>query len=102
MLTDDASFAMPPRPSWYQGRAAIGLFLAAQPLSGPHRWRLAPVGANAQPAFGTYLGTRARRPVALHSIEVLTLDDSARLSAITAFHAPEAFARFGLPLALPS
>src|SRR5688500_1806982 len=29
MLTADATFAMPPRPSWYRGPEAIGAFLAA-------------------------------------------------------------------------
>ena len=91
MLAEDASFSMPPRPSWYRGRAAIAEFLAAHPLSRPRRWRLVPVRANAQPAFAVYLGGRA------HGIELLTLDADARITAVDAFHLPDAFARFDLP-----
>jgi RNA polymerase sigma-70 factor, ECF subfamily len=94
LLADDATFAMPPRPSWYRGRADVGAFLAARPLSRPRGWRLVPVRANAQPAFGVYVSGEA------HAIEVLTLDGEARITDVTAFHTPEAFSRFGLPQTL--
>jgi RNA polymerase sigma-70 factor, ECF subfamily len=97
MLTEDASFAMPPRPSWYRGRAAVGAFLAAEPLSRPRGWRRVRVSANGQLAFGVYMrGSGDGRYVA-HAIELLTLDGGGRIAAVTAFHQPEAFARFGLP-----
>src|SRR5262249_41014245 len=54
MLTDDATFSMPPRPNLYQGRAAIGAFLAAVPLSGRSRWRHVPIRANGQLSLGAY------------------------------------------------
>src|SRR5262249_48397103 len=102
MLADDASFSMPPRPSWYRGRAAIGTFLAAVPLSGRWRWRHVPIRANGQLSFGAYLLDGAGRGHA-HAIQVLAVDTNARISDITVFHTPEAFARFGLPAAfLPS
>ncbi len=91
LLTDDATFAMPPRPAWYRGREAVGAFLAAHPLDRAREWRLVPVAANGQPAFGSYLAGR------LHAIEVLTLDDESRITAVTAFHARADLARFGLP-----
>jgi RNA polymerase sigma-70 factor, ECF subfamily len=91
LLTEDATFAMPPRPSWYRGRDAVGAFLAARPLSRPRSWRLVPIRANAQPGFGVYLNGRA------HGIELLTLAPDARIAAVTAFHLPAAFAGFGLP-----
>jgi RNA polymerase sigma-70 factor, ECF subfamily len=31
MLTDDATFSMPPQPTWHSGRAAVAAFLAAVP-----------------------------------------------------------------------
>jgi RNA polymerase sigma-70 factor, ECF subfamily len=96
MLANDATFSMPPRPSWYQGRAAVGAFLAALPLSGRWRWRRVPIRANGQLSFGAYLLDAAGRGHA-RAIEVLTVDTDARISAITSFHTPEAFARFGLP-----
>jgi RNA polymerase sigma-70 factor, ECF subfamily len=96
MLADDATFSMPPRPSWYRGRAAVGAFLAALPLSGRWRWRRVPIRANGQPSFGAYLMDAAGRGHA-RAIEVLAVDTNARISDITSFHTPEAFARFGLP-----
>jgi RNA polymerase sigma-70 factor (ECF subfamily) len=93
MLTADATFAMPPRPSWYLGREAIGTFLAAYPLSLP-RWRLVPARASGQLAFGTYLTREGRREA--HSLEVITLDGDGQIAAVMSFHRPEAFPRFGL------
>ena len=62
LLKADASLAMPPSPSWYQGRNAIGLFVAATvlgdngmfPGNAVHRWRLLPTNANGSPAFAMY------------------------------------------------
>jgi RNA polymerase sigma-70 factor (ECF subfamily) len=95
MLTADATFAMPPRPAWYRGPEAIGAFLAALPLSRP-RWRLVPARANGQPAFGFYEDVGGGRYTA-HAIELIALDGDAQITAITTFHQPDAFARFGLP-----
>ena len=91
LLAEDASFAMPPRPSWYRGRDAIRAFLAGHPLSRPREFRPVPVHANGQPAFALYVDGRA------HGIEVLTLDADARIAAVTAFLQPAAVAGFDLP-----
>jgi RNA polymerase sigma-70 factor (ECF subfamily) len=96
MLADDATLSMPPRPNWYQGRAAVRAFLAAVPLSGRRRWHHLPTRANGQPSLGAYL-LDAPGTGHAHAIQVLALDTNARISDITAFHTPEAFARFGLP-----
>jgi RNA polymerase sigma-70 factor (ECF subfamily) len=96
MLADDATFSMPPRPNWYRDRAAIATFLAALPLSGRWRWRHVPIRANGQLSFGAYLLDAPGRGHA-HAIQVLVVDTDARISDITAFHTPEAFARFNLP-----
>jgi RNA polymerase sigma-70 factor (ECF subfamily) len=95
MLTDDATFSMPPRPSWYRGRRAVGAFLAAHPLR--YRWRFVPVRANGQLAFGVYRAPEGGRGDVAHAIHVLSLDGAARIAEVTTFHQPEAFARFGLP-----
>jgi RNA polymerase sigma-70 factor, ECF subfamily len=96
MLAEEATFSMPPRPSWYRGRAAVGAFLEAVPLSGRMRWRLVSVRANGQLTFGAYLVDAAGRGEAFE-IQALALDNEARISDITSFHTPAAFARFALP-----
>ena len=96
LLTADASFAMPPRPSWYRGRASIAAFLAAFPLSGSRRWRVVPARANGQLAFGFYLSDGRGRPYAAHAIELLSVDGGGQIAGVTTFHTSAAFARFGL------
>lgn len=97
MLTDDATFAMPPQPSWYMGRTAIAAFLAATPLSGRWQWHHVRLQANAQPAYGLYASRAGSARYLADAIMVLGLDSSAQINSITAFREPAAFARFGLP-----
>ncbi len=97
MLTDDATFAMPPQPSWYVGRTAVAAFLAATPLSGYRRWHHVRVGASGQVAFGLYAAPVGGTVYLADAIMVLGLDAPARITSITAFREPAAFARFGLP-----
>src|SRR5262249_21629866 len=101
MLAVDATFSMPPRPNWYRGRAAIGAFLAARPLSGRWRWRHLPTRANGQLSFGAYKLDAAGSGHA-HAIQVLAVDTEARISDITVFHTPEAFARLRPPRRNPA
>ena len=96
MLAEDATMAMPPMPTWYRGRDAVADFLRGWPLAGGLRWRLVPVRANGQTAFGTYLWDTDEESFMPHGINVLTLDGS-RIAVITAFLEPTAFGRFGLP-----
>jgi RNA polymerase sigma-70 factor, ECF subfamily len=97
MLADDATFAMPPQPGWYVGRSAVAAFLAAMPLSGRRRWHHVPVRASGQPAFGLYGAGAGDTRYTADAIMVLSLDSAARITSITAFREPAAFARFGLP-----
>jgi RNA polymerase sigma-70 factor (ECF subfamily) len=98
MLTDDATIAMPPMPTWYRGRDAVTAFLRRYPLAPGMRWSIVPVAASGQPAFAFYRWQADTGRFVAHSIEVLTLDGP-RIAALTAFIAPEAFERFGLPAA---
>ncbi len=69
MLTDDATFAMPPLSSWYQGRDAIAQWAAGWPMSGAWRWRSLPAQANGQIAIGFYAWNEEEqsfRPFALN------------------------------------
>ena len=96
MLAEDATMAMPPMPAWYRGRDAVADFLRGWPLAGGLRWRLVPVRANGQTAFGTYLWDTDKESFMPHGVSVVTLHDS-RIAEITTFLDPAAFGRFGLP-----
>ena len=96
MLTSDGAMTMPPLPTWYRGHEAVTAFLEGVALRTDQRWRLVPVRANGQPAFGKYLWDEERETFAPHSISVLTLDGTA-IGEITTFLDPELIPRFGLP-----
>jgi RNA polymerase sigma-70 factor, ECF subfamily len=96
MLTEDATMAMPPLPTWYSGREAIAFFLGGWPLAGELRSRLVPVRANGQLAFGHYVWDAEKGSFVPHGINVLTLR-GARIEGITIFLTPGALATFGLP-----
>jgi len=99
LLTDDAWLTMPPEPSEYQGREAIGAFLRDREARRAAPLRLVPTRANAQPAFGCYLpvpNTEIARPRALF---VLSLEGG-QISAITWFGDTSVFPQFGLPRTL--
>jgi len=102
LLKSDATYTMPPRAEWYQGRAAIRAFFEwAWP--GYHDFRVLPTGANGQPAFAAYSRTRPGEPWRAHSLHVLALDGEA-IGEITLFAkpvAPRLFSSFGLPLDIP-
>ncbi|MGH2925697.1 MAG: sigma-70 family RNA polymerase sigma factor [Solirubrobacterales bacterium] len=124
MLTEQASFAMPPAPSWHRGSEQLTTFLGAGPLSGEWRWRHTPVSANGQPALAFYCWDDASQAYLAFALNVLSIRDR-RIDDVTAFiarsteptdleayrrwpeepMAPERFedffGRFGLPEALP-
>jgi RNA polymerase sigma-70 factor (ECF subfamily) len=96
MLAEDATMAMPPLPTWYRGREAVAAFLGARPLAPGRPWRLVPIRANGQLAFGHYLWDDERGSFTPHGVNMLALHRG-RIAEITAFLTPEVFARFGLP-----
>jgi RNA polymerase sigma-70 factor (ECF subfamily) len=97
MLRADATFAMPPHPTWFRGRDAIGAFLARAPLTRP-RFRVLPARASAQLAFAVY-DDAGERHVA-HALSLVTLDDAAAISDVTSFFQPALFTALGLPAEL--
>jgi RNA polymerase sigma-70 factor, ECF subfamily len=98
MLAEDATFSMPPWPTCYRGRAAIADFLPRGPLTAP--WRMVPVRANGQLAFGCFRWDDDVRCFIAHSLDVVTLRGT-QVADITAFHLGDDLRRFGLPEALP-
>ena len=100
LLTEDAWFTMPPATLEFQGRAAIAGFLRdIWGWRGPRPYRLVPVRANGQVAFGCYLQAGSAPGYEGHGMIVLTLAGD-MISALTRFTDNGNLARFGLPLAL--
>jgi RNA polymerase sigma-70 factor, ECF subfamily len=100
LLTDDATFAMPPLASWYSTREGISTWASLSPMSGAWRWRAALTRANGQPALGFYAWDEHARAYLPFALNVLTLRGS-RVSDVAAFIArsieavePEAYERF--------
>jgi RNA polymerase sigma-70 factor (ECF subfamily) len=98
MLTEDATWSMPPLPEWYGGEEAIVEFLVRGPMR--QRWRHLATQANGQLAVGCYMWDADAGAYAAQVIDVLTLRED-RISAITAFIDGSLFARFGLPPVYP-
>jgi RNA polymerase sigma-70 factor (ECF subfamily) len=99
MLTEEATWSMPPVATWYRGLEAIVAFLTEFPLR--QRWRRVPARANGQLAVGCYLWDAGKGRYTAHVLDVLTLRD-ARIEAVTGFITPKVFPRFGLPDELPA
>jgi RNA polymerase sigma-70 factor, ECF subfamily len=94
LLAEDVRMAMPPHPTWYEGREAVAAFLAdiaCAPGADVHR--LVPTRANRQPAFGVYRGERPARPFAIHAVRL----ESGLVAEMDFFLYPELFPAFGLP-----
>jgi RNA polymerase sigma-70 factor (ECF subfamily) len=84
MLAEDASFAMPPLASWFQGREAISIWAAGWPLSGSWRWRTVLTRANGQPALGFYSWDEDESAYLPFALNVLTLRGT-EIADVTAF-----------------
>jgi len=101
LLREDTYMAMPPTPSWYQGRDNIGIYL--RQLFGSSAGadlRLLPTGANRQPALAVYAPTGDGTGHRQFAIKVFTIHNGL-ITAITGFVHPGLFHRFGLPPSLP-
>jgi len=96
LLAEDARFAMPPMPAWYEGREAIATFLAAQPLSGrlPRHIRV-PTRANRQPAFAIFFDGEGGSPPRPGGIEVFRIERSL-IAEVNVFLQPELVAAFAI------
>jgi RNA polymerase sigma-70 factor (ECF subfamily) len=105
MLTEDATWSMPPIPNWFRGHDALRAWLVRDPL--PLRWRHRPTTANGHLAVGGYLFDPEAGDFRPHVIDVLTLASDGRIAAVTAFFPTdeqdpeEFFAEFGLPADAP-
>ena len=92
MLTEDASWSMPPLPGWYRGHDAVAAFLTDYPMR--ERWRHVPTRANGQLAMGCYMWNEERGSYVAAVIDVITLRGT-RIAEVTGFLSPWVFQRFG-------
>jgi RNA polymerase sigma-70 factor (ECF subfamily) len=115
MLTEDATWSMPPHPHWYRGHAAIAEFHVRDVSA--ERWRHLASRANGQLAVGCYIYDADCECFIGSVLDVLTLEGD-RIAAVTAFFTAAAFRndgdigerfvgavsfpRFGLPETLPA
>jgi RNA polymerase sigma-70 factor, ECF subfamily len=96
LLTEDATWEMPPFLAWYQGRAAIRDLVSTYcPAEGPGDQRMVRTTANGQPVLALYMRGRdgVHRPFQLQQVSVR---DGA-VSAVTCYFDTSLFAAFGLP-----
>jgi RNA polymerase sigma-70 factor (ECF subfamily) len=98
LLKADATFSMPPTPSWYRGRDSIGGLVSKTVFSGPARgrWRLQATRANGQPGFGLYRWDEGNAIYGAYGIQVVTFD-AEQIADITTFRNPALAAVFNLP-----
>lgn len=86
---------MPPIPTWFAGRWAVGRFLGQRMSGPPKTWLTVHTAANTQPAVGLYL-RREDGTWHAESLHVLTVT-SRGIARIVAFRGPATFTAFQLP-----
>jgi len=99
MLTDDTWLTMPPWPLGYRGGYAAGCLLSVLVFrGGTRRFRLVPVRANGQPAFGCYVSD-AREPALVSQAAGLIVLDLGRghIAGVARFLDNGLLPLFGLP-----
>ncbi len=94
LLREDVRMAMPPHPTWFEGREAVAAFLADVAFApGSEAHRFVSTRANRQPAFGVYRGDGAdARPFGIHVVGIR----SGLVADMDFFLYPELFPAFGL------
>lgn len=100
ILTEDATFTMPPLASWYRGRDGIGIWARNFSMSGDWRWRPVLTRSNGQLALAFYSWDEPAEAYVPFALNVLTLRGR-QISDVTAFIVrsiespePEAYQRF--------
>ena len=105
LLAADVKAVMPPIHTWFAGRDAIVAALREtwDPASPDYvgRFRALPVAANAQPAMAFYHRVGADGDFLAFGIGLLRIEDGLIVD-LAAFHDPDLFPAFGLPMSLPA
>jgi RNA polymerase sigma-70 factor (ECF subfamily) len=99
LLREDARWAMPPAPLWFDGRASIARLFELFPIASlGGRIRMLQTGANRQPAAASYLQPHGASTCRLMSLNVLRIE-AGEITEITTF-SPALFRGFDLPSSL--
>jgi RNA polymerase sigma-70 factor (ECF subfamily) len=101
LLKEDATFSMPPIPSWYRGRDTIRGLVSRTIFSGEARgrWHLLLTRANRQIAFGLYRQGEQPNVYSAYGIQVVTFDGE-QIADITTFRNPALVPYFKLPMTI--
>jgi RNA polymerase sigma-70 factor (ECF subfamily) len=92
LLAEDALLTMPPRPTWFRGRDAIGTFLSLRPLAPEHEWSIRPTRANGQVAFeSSFRDRETGEPIGTPALQLLTLNSDGLITELCAFHGADGF-----------
>jgi RNA polymerase sigma-70 factor, ECF subfamily len=100
LLREDAWLAMPPTPTWFQGRMAIATLLSTQVFLPGRQRRLLPTRANGSPAFGLYQREGEADVYQLFGLLVLEVVGE-QIGSLVAFLDLESVSFFALPPTLP-
>lgn len=101
LLQADATFSMPPIPSWYQGIEQIRQLVSKTIFAGQAagRWRLRPTRANGLPAFGLYRYEANEVRYQAYGIQVVRARGTL-IADVTTFRNPSLLTYFKLPMVL--
>jgi RNA polymerase sigma-70 factor (ECF subfamily) len=107
LLTEDATWSMPPETVHFRGQRDVAAFIQDDVI--PQRWRHIVVSANCQLAVAGYIYDDDLGCFLATVIDVITLEGD-RISDVTGFLSASVrgfdrstvFPRFGLPLELPA
>ena len=95
VLREDVRLAMPPHPTWFEGRDAVVAFHLERAFAADaFVLRFVPTRANRQPAYGVYrVDGPGATPFAIHVVEI----EGGLVTGLHWFLYPELFPAFGLP-----
>lgn len=85
LLSQDASFAMPPLATWYRGCAEVAEWARRYSINGHWRWMALVTRANGQPALAFYCWDDEAAAFLPFAINVLSFNDDGLVRDVTAF-----------------
>jgi RNA polymerase sigma-70 factor (ECF subfamily) len=95
LLRADVEIEMPPHDVWFRGAATVAAFFQERVLGTPGHWRMVPIMANGQLAYGSY-ARDADGTLQAHGIHLIDVYEG-RVSRVVAFLDAGLLPLFGLP-----